>query len=279
MKNVIETTKNVAPSPRQWLRDEFVGRKHKNPAYSLRAFARDLGMSQTLLSLVLNGQRPLTLKQAHKVSALLGLNPIAAQRFIDSTLAALPQNAKITQKVRLAKARTDATFLPRDLDIEKYHLIATWHHFAILDLATTDGFRPDPAWVARRLGLSKPEAEAAIERLLLLGLLKRQGRTLVKSSLHVQFPTRESRAAVRAFHRQMIDKAVDQLGETAPEAFARRSITGHTVAIDTSRLDEAREFIEAMQAEFIKRFSVGSPDEVYQLNIQLFPLSKKESVK
>jgi uncharacterized protein (TIGR02147 family) len=267
--------------PSQLLRDAYLERKRKNEAYSLRAFARDIGMSQPLLSLVLNGQRPLTLKQAHKVVALLGLNSVQEKRFIEATLASLPQNAKITQRVRLARERIDVSFLPRNLDIEKYHAIASWHHFAILDLATTTRFRSDPAWIASRLGLSRVEAADAIERLLLLGLLRREGGRLVKSSLHIQFPTRESRAAVRAFHQQMIGKAQEQLHHADPESFARRSITGHTVAVDTSRLDEAREFISAMQAEFIRRFSVGTPDEVYQLNIQLFPLTQtqKESLR
>lgn len=279
MKTQDSITETTPVTPRQILRDIYVARKAKNPAYSLRAFARDIGMSQPLLSLVLGGQRPLTLKQAHKISVLLALNPIEEKRFLDSTLAGLPENAKVAQKIRLAKQRTDSAFLPKNLDIEKYHLIATWYHLAILDLTTTTGFDPRPSSIAARLGISVPEAEAAIERLLLLGLLTRVKGGLKKTALHIQFPTQESKAAVRSFHRQTMEKAIDQLSKTDDASFAARSITGHTVAVDSSRIEEAKKFIEAVQAEFIRRFTAGQPDEVYQFSVQLFPLTQIKSLK
>ena len=59
--------------PCYFIREAYAARRVKNATYSLRAFARDLGVSHPLLSQVLNGRRPLTLKQAHKISALLSV--------------------------------------------------------------------------------------------------------------------------------------------------------------------------------------------------------------
>src|SRR5450759_3159817 len=101
--------KEIQSEPSQWIRDVFIVRKQKNQTYSLRAFARDLGMSQALLSLVLNGQRPLTLRQAHKIAALLQLSPGEEKKFIESALNALPENARITQTVSYTHLRAHET--------------------------------------------------------------------------------------------------------------------------------------------------------------------------
>lgn len=266
-------------SPSRWIRDAFLSRQKKNSSYSLRAYARDIGLSQTLLSLVLNGKRPLTLKQAHKISALLQMAPSEQKAFINATLAALPENAKITQKIRIAKERTDAVFRSTNLDIEKFQLISSWYHLPILDLTTTVGFESNSGAIAKRLGITKLEAEAAIERLLLLGLLVKEKGKLKKSALHVQFPTHESRLAVRSYHDQMIEKAQNQLKDGDEQAFVKRSITGVSMAIDVEHIDEAKQMIEEFKAEFARRFTTGKPTEVYQVNVQMFPLTQTQSPK
>jgi len=245
----------------------------------MRAYARDLGMSQTLLSLVLSGRRPLTLKQAHKIAALLQLNSHQQKTFLDSTLQALPENAKITQKIKLAKDRVDSSFMAKDVDVEKFHLIANWYHFAIMDLTTTAEFQSNQVWIAERLGITKLEVEAALERLSLLGLLTQVKGVWKKPSLHLKVPTHESKAAIRAFHNQMIEKARDELKKTDVGSFQKRSITGTSMAIDVTKLEDAKKFIREFEEEFVRRFTTGVPSEVYQLNVQLFPLTQKLSLK
>jgi cyanate lyase len=56
------------------LKNIFQERINKNPKYSLRAFARDIGLSPSLLSMVMSGQRQLTAKQAAKISLKLKLS-------------------------------------------------------------------------------------------------------------------------------------------------------------------------------------------------------------
>lgn len=57
-----------------WLKLTLNKRREVNAAYSTRALARDLHISQTLISLILNGQRPLTRKVALKIMPGLELD-------------------------------------------------------------------------------------------------------------------------------------------------------------------------------------------------------------
>lgn len=60
----------------------FNERKDKNPRYSLRAFARSLGVSSGQLSEILSGKRPLSHKLARRISIALALTESESQKLI-----------------------------------------------------------------------------------------------------------------------------------------------------------------------------------------------------
>lgn len=60
----------------------FDERKEKNPRYSLRAFARSLGVSSGQLSEILSGKRPLSHKLARRISIALALTEEESQKLI-----------------------------------------------------------------------------------------------------------------------------------------------------------------------------------------------------
>ncbi|MGH1469518.1 MAG: helix-turn-helix domain-containing protein, partial [Bdellovibrionales bacterium] len=56
------------------LKKEYAGKKGRNPAYSLRAFAKHLGLSPGTLSELISEKRPVTLKTAQKVLGRLDIS-------------------------------------------------------------------------------------------------------------------------------------------------------------------------------------------------------------
>lgn len=266
-------------SPLQFLRGIFLEKKARNTAYSMRAFARDLGMSQALLSLIFSGKRPLSIKQASQIAILLQFPKEVEERFLESTLLSLPVNSKLVGRLKKSKELAGARLaqpLFTEYEAERFKAISQWYHVAILDLTTTKGFSSDPAWIARRLQIATIEVRDAIERLLLLGLLERKGKRLVKSEKTIYFATQKSELAIRTFHHQMITKALDQLQKTEPDAFSKREISALTLAIPRARIDEARKKIKKLQEEMARLFVSDECDEIYQLNMQFFPLSQSD---
>ncbi len=59
-----------------------------NPRYSLRAFARDIGISPSRLSAILKGRQGLSESSASRIAAKLGWEGEAAERFVLMVLAA-----------------------------------------------------------------------------------------------------------------------------------------------------------------------------------------------
>ena len=276
----------IPHTPSDFLRALYLQKKKGRSQYSTRAFARDLGMSQTLLSLILNGKRSLTLSQATRVAALLGLSESQSEHLLNLTLAHLPQNAKLSKRVveklqpirleiKNASNKNNFMKLCRVLGTDEFHLISHWYTLAILDLATTEGFKSDPLWISRRLKIHPEQAKESIERLLELGLMSRQPNgQLVKTSQHLSFKNSKSEAAIRNYHRQMIEKAGEHLSRDSVEAYQSRSISAATLAIRKDKIAIAKDKIEKFKTEMAELLTEGSSQEVYQLNVQFFPLSE-----
>ena len=264
----MQTDTNVPPSPALILRDILVARVQKNPRYSLRAFARDLGVSHGYLSSLLQEKKKLSVPRAHDFIRVLSLEASVA----DSLLHAVNESYKpLAGRPADVRKTAEAYHL---LELELFKMVSEWYHVAILDLIHLSDFTPKADWIASRLGIRPHQAKTALRRLVRLGLLKEENGNYVKTHATLELNTRHSEEAIRRFHRQMIEKALVALRSTRPQHFARRDITGMTMPINTSRIPEARKRIARFQKNLIAFLSEGECDELFQLNVQLFALSR-----
>jgi transcriptional regulator with XRE-family HTH domain len=60
---------------RDYLAQELLRRKERNPSYSLRSFARDLRLSPSCVSEILNNKRSPSPKNVRKIAEKLALDP------------------------------------------------------------------------------------------------------------------------------------------------------------------------------------------------------------
>jgi uncharacterized protein (TIGR02147 family) len=269
-------------TPAEFLGRLFENRRERNPLYSMRAFARDLGISISLLSRVLNGSRPVSLKLAMQISTALDLSESEANSLILSVLQTSSSNAKISKKVRekleasIANARIDETSVfYTTVEIEQFKAIAHWYHMAILNLVTLEDFDSNPQWIASRLGITSHEARDAVERLIGLGLLEENEKSLKRTEQHFNFKTKRSEFAMRKFHEQMIGKATEELKNTKDEDFQKRLINSITFSCSQEQIELLKEKIDKFQDEILEFVSSSKNESVYQMNVQFFPLTKK----
>jgi uncharacterized protein (TIGR02147 family) len=287
-----ETTTNHRKTPVDALRAIFVNRKEKNTNYSLNAFARDLDLSPSFLSRILNGTRALTLKQGMHIAALLGFNQNETNLFILGIIENAAPTAKISKKVKdkiqkeleLSTANTQLTFdspLYVNYDIERFKAISQWYHLAILNMTYLKGFKSDATWISNRLGISKPQAQEAIERLVEFGFLEESiDGKIKKSQAHFYFKTERSELAMRTYQSQMIQKSQDHLTQkTSEQDFAQRLINSITFPCSEKHVELLKKKIHEFQDEALALIKADQNNyqQVYQLNCQLFPLTKREN--
>lgn len=162
----------------------------------------------------------------------------------------------------------------RDLEKEKFDFLSKWYVVAIYVLIDLKDFNSDPAWIAKRLGgsITPSQAKEALENLLKLDMIERdpvRGYRQKQEAVTVADDTRS--VAVFSYHQSMIRLAGDALRKCKP---SEREFNGATIAIPKENLPELKEKIRAFRKE-INQLASGfeDPDQVYQLNIQLFPLT------
>lgn len=240
---------------RDFLREELARRSQRNPRYSLRAFARDLSLSASTLSEVLNGHHKLSSRLMKRLTDRLGLSP---------------KQERALQKTKNTK--TADIFLEE----EAFQLIANWYHFAILELFNTENFEFSASSIAKRLGISEYVVRSALDRLEALKYISKiNGKTKLNSP-HKHVVTKKPSAAIREFHQQTISKASRSL---RPENFDEREFQTLYLAFPKSQIKKAKAMIDGFRQEFSKKFRPKKKkDSVYSLSIQFFELTKGEKI-
>lgn len=227
---------------RTHLENELARRCRVNPNYSLRAFARSLGISPSYLSMAFNSKRPFSQKMIRKLSDKTGF---------------LFQ-AKFNQ-----------------LKSDKFHFISDWYHFAILEIVNLSDAQPSYAWVAKKLKISMLLAKSAISRLIRLKMLEvdSSGHLRNISGNNTNLDDELVALARRKLQEQVLQKAIDALCEIPIEL---RDQSSMTMAIDSSLIPEARRRITEFRRELTSFLESGAnKDHVYNLSISLYPLTRE----
>ena len=251
---------------------ELNRRLQKNRAYSLRAFAKALRLEAGALSQYLSGKRVPSYKAAQKILRGLELTPEQEKRFLGS-LARHHQSRGLKRMSPAFKPSVEPELPSRELTAELFQAVSEWYHYAILLLTEVEGFRPDPRWIAKQLGISLLEAKLGMERLRQLELLQDMGGKLRFVDQNITTANKAiTTPALRRRQRQILEKAIDSLENDPIET---RSMTGMTMAIDPAKLPEAKKLISEFNRQMSRFLETDHRKEVYELQIALFPLQKK----
>jgi uncharacterized protein (TIGR02147 family) len=244
----------------------------------MRTVAKRIECAVSLLSAVINKKRDLADHLAEKLATEVTSDEKERAYFLDMVTSG---QAGTIQRRREARDRIHAVRgyrAARPIDDAMDLLFSKWYHPIIAELARCTGFQEDPAWIARTLlpPITPEEAAEALEVLLYAGFLVRgeDGRLTPPAP---NFTTEHQLAPARgvtlaAMHRWMLARAIGAL-----DLFPReeRHFSTMSIALPAERVGEFKSFIERFEEELMGRFGTGAEAErVYQLSLQLFPLTE-----
>ncbi len=262
---------------RRFLRDYCEYRKRQNRHFSYRAFMAKTGInSPNFVQQVIAGKRSLT--------------ATACARFIRALQ--LPQNEStyFRHLVQFNQARTAAqkqehyavlVSLMRSvrayrLTADQYAYFKHWYNAAIRELVCLHDFKDDFERLARSLmpPLTPRHAAQSVTLLLRLKLLNRRpDGTYVQQEPAVRSTLGLAPVSIRAFNKQMVELATQAI-DTLPKS--QRNISGMTVGISPQGYDVLVAEINAFKERIESIVNRDDKSQiVYQLNIQLFPLSRE----
>lgn len=244
-------------------------KKQRNPAFSMRAFAKQLNIGSSALSEILNGKRIVSPLMATKIIAKLDLQ----EREREFLLKIYSQESKKKLKVN-SEARNTLKKEMMKLSSQDYEITANWHYFAILSLAETSDFDPNPESIAKRLNITKSQSKKALDRLIDMGCLKWEKEQLCFKGINIKTPDEIKSIAIKTNHLSQMELAKHSLMN---DDISTRDFTSSFLAIDTSKLEEAKHLIRDFRYHLTQLLESGNQSEVYIFSNYLFPITRRHN--
>ena len=258
-----------------YLTEVFDKKKGLRPQYSLRAFARDCGMSPSQMSEVLAGKAGISIQAASLLAERLGLAALQKKKLFDLVDSEFSRNQQTKKKAtqRVLEKKFDVTALPLD----DFRYMCDWQSVALLEALKIPNVDVDPTELARSLNITPAEVSAAIERLVRLKVLSfvEQGKPKLSES-HATSTDIPS-AAIRKFHAEVIKKSLLSLETVPPD---KRDFHTFVFSSREERLPEIKQSLLSFIERFSEEFSSSDEDDmIFGLGIQLSPLSSQRLKK
>ncbi len=259
---------------RAYLRDLYAARK-KRGAFSYRAFSMRAKLrSPNYLKLVIDGERNLTPQMAKRFAGACGLTGQPAAFFCElvnfGQAQGIDERNEVYSRVRRFRQYREANQL--QIAADEYH--SRWYLPAIRELALATDFRADPEWIARRLvpKIKPSEARFALDVLCQLNMLvPGEGGKLKQGTPLVSTGAETASLHMVNFHRSMMQLASESLDRISYE---QRDISSVTMCLGPDGLEMIKHAIVRFRRELLELSELEqAPEQVVQVNFQLFPLS------
>ena len=247
---------------------------------SLKSYSKKLGyQSSRLLELICQGKR---LASEDFLFRFRNYASLAEEDFLALSLMVkreklLLKNRDTSQVDQDLAVYRRKYLRPEKVEAELFSLISEWY-FLVLRQIFKVTQRLDLEKLSRQLKnkVSPKELKTAVQTLQNLGMIEvQEDGTVVSRKPHGIFTNYDVPSqAARSHHKQMMDRAKEALEE---ESVLDREMISHTFQIHPRDIPKLKEEIRAFRTRLDKRYFDEKSRSVYQLNIQFFSHTDKES--
>lgn len=264
---------------RQYLA-ELTSALKQEKKFNLRRFAREAGIKAPgYLKMVTSGKRNITLETAQKFCRALnikGREKVYFEKLVLYNQTTDPDLKKEYFDELVALRPRSAHFV---VEKKQNRYFSRPYYVVIRELVSLKDFKEDYKWIAKRCQprISPAEAKEAIEALLKLGLLARDSSGRLKQTKNfIQTEDRDTQVAeAYHFHEAVLNMARHSLAELKQE---ERNYYALTLPLPKKMFGEIIDEFYEFRDRILNRAQENKekPEEVYQINFQLFPVTKKE---
>ncbi len=267
---------------RQYLDNVFLNLRKTERGFSYRNFAKLANSSSpNLLQLIKARKLNLSSSQLAALAKSLKLNKKQERYF--ETIVGFDHAKNHSEKNKYFQR----IFLNREYQLVKtinkkhYEYFSQWYNPVIREMVTIPEYNDDPGWIAERIvpQISAHKVKMGIELLESLKLISRNSdntRWILRDST-ISTPSQVLSMAVVKYHQDIITIARDAIERFNSN---QRDIRSVTLSLNSEGFKELKKRMEAFWKEILLfADSQDEKDQVFQANMQLFPLSiiKKDS--
>ncbi len=259
---------------RKFLRDYYEEKKKENPFFSYKLLGRMVDIDQSYLAKVLIKERHIAPKAIKKFVDYFRFDKNEAEYFetlVHFVKAKTDKQSKLYFEKLLSFKRIKAHVLA----VQQYEFYSKWYYSAIRSLLQYYEFKGDYKALGEQLNpaISAGQAKKAIKLLLKLKLIEKdaQGQYhLVDTAISTGKEWHS--LAIHTFQQETINLARESLDRFPKEV---RDISTITMNISEKDFEQIQSMVQEFRKSVIRYVNdKASPENVYQLNIQSYPLTK-----
>ena len=258
---------------RRYLMDYIKEKKVNNPRFSCRLFSSRMGICAATLARILNGERNISKKLLPVFIAELNLREKSAEYFslmVQLTVVKNPENKNVIFQ-KMLDLRSERM---RKVNPIHYSLFEKWYLIALREVIDIRGKIDNVSSVSESLRPSIPvkEAENAIKTLKNLNIIYEDNEGCFHATEKL-LTTGEKweHVAIQKYQSEMIGLANHALMSYPKH---ERDISTVTVGLSVDDLLKVKEILRRTRQEILAIAEDSKRrDYVYQLNMQLFPVS------
>jgi uncharacterized protein (TIGR02147 family) len=268
---------------RNYLRDAFAERKKALPCFSHRYLSAKLGISSSnQILLVIQGKRNLTESVREKLSKFLGLSS-QEDEYFEYLASFLHAKNLLESRLHFDKMiEIQSRQRVNRVDDAQFNYYSKWYNAVIRELVTDPAFKGGAKEAAAGVlpRITVRQAKGSIDLLLHLGLIEKKGNRYLQKERFITsgdkvFGKMKS-FLIRNFHFTMANIAADFYRKNAADD---HNFTCVTVGLSDSQYEEVvRELSDFRKKVLSKSVDTAGRSRIYQLNLQLFPVSRPTSI-
>lgn len=269
--------KTQSPSYREILEREFNLRCKHRPGYSLRAFARDLKVSVSLMIEVMKGKKGISPTMAAKITKGLNLSLDETELFLNLVTAAHARSPKAREIANLkALGQIEHSKHFTHLDADCIAFISDWRYLVIYEAAKLDSFDGSAQWFVKALNFEPAFVKKSLELLKRLDVLSIVDRKLVFSKKNILANFTIPDPYVTSAHQSILSLARNKIASTIP---AEREFISGFLPVESALLPKTKQKIREFSKELMMEHDkMHKHEQLYCYAIQFFPLSNKKTL-
>jgi uncharacterized protein (TIGR02147 family) len=265
---------------REYLKAYFKDRKKSDPKFSHRWLAMRLELATSnFILLVMQGKRALSPLLRSRISEVFKHSRKETEYFENMVnfVQSKSQKEKDLYFSRMIALRKNVKV--DKIEERQYEYYSNWYNPVIRELVKNTAEGGDFAQLCTLLqpAITPKQAKRSVELLLKLGMIKKAGGGYEQTSPLIATDPEVNSFAVVNFHRAMGNLAVESLDRIPKN---ERSVTSCTVRVSPEIFAAMRKKTDDFRQELLALAdSAGDGDRVYQVNFQLFPVSKNSKAR
>lgn len=259
-------------SYRNILKKAYESSRQKNPAYSIGAFGRLLGIEASRMGQILNGKVGISVKRAMSISEILRLSEYDKKIFLLLVQAEHDRNPKMRKE---ARDKLEKMTRAQSINREIFESVVDWRHFAVLEYLFLDDVPHDFDSMSKALNLTVDEVSSSIELLVSKNIIRImlnehcfKYEVAVSPSIVAELFTSEQLRSLlnETFKKFVLTKLAHGTNQFCSSVFVR---------FDEQQIDKVQELI----IELIRKFkseseSVSQKNAIGCLAVEFFNMSE-----